>query len=474
MTLLSLARPAARPWFLLAVCLLAACKQPASSNPNVVVVVIDTLRADRLGALGNTRGLTPFLDSLAARSVVFRRAYAASCWTQPSVASLFTSRFQSEHGIVSPASKLDPSEVTLAEVLQERGYSTAAFSANGLIAAGHGYGQGFDTYKALFGKQSPRDAKRLVKYRAEDMNAMARAWLDQLPAGGSKPFFLYLQYLEPHTPYAAPDAMLHRTFGDRPHPDLEKITLSMQFGNWAAPDPPTLRDIVDAYDAEVASVDGGVRDLYALLAERHLLDNTILVITADHGEGLLDHGLLGHGATLYEEVIHVPLLVVPPGGVSRMDVERPVSLLDVAPTLLDAAGIAAPSSFEGHSLRPFLWEAQHPWSAGLRALWAHDAKALPVFSENIVPAESEDQRIRPHERAIVVQQAKLILGVKGERESYDLAADPAEHAPLVEAETDRLADVLVAFRGSVASPTKVTPAIDPELRARLRALGYFN
>lgn len=170
----------------------------------------------------------------------------------------------------------------------------------------------------------------------------------------------------------------------------------------------------------------------------------------------------------------MPLLVVPPGGVSRMDVERPVSLLDVAPTLLDVAGIATPSSFEGHSLRPFLWEAQHPWSAGLRALWAHDAKALPVFSENIVPAESEDQRIRPHERAIVVQQAKLILGVKGERESYDLAADPAEHAPLVEAETDRLADVLVAFRGTVASPTKVTPAIDPELRARLRALGYFN
>jgi uncharacterized sulfatase len=248
----------------------------------------------------------------------------------------------------------------------------------------------------------------------------------------------------------------------------------MQFGNWAAPDPPTLRDIVDAYDAEVASADGGVRDLYALLEERHLFDNTILVITADHGEGLLDHGLMGHGATLYEEVIHVPLLVVPPGGVSRMDVQRPVSLLDVAPTLLDVAGIAAPSSFEGHSLRPFLWEAQHPWSAGLRALWAHDAKALPVFSENIVPAETENQRIRPHERAIVVERAKLILGVKGERESYDLAADPAEHAPLVEAETDRLADVLVAFRGSVASPTKVTPAIDPELRARLRALGYFN
>jgi arylsulfatase A-like enzyme len=474
MTQLSFARHAARPWLLLAVCLLAACKQPGASNPNVVVVVIDTLRADRLGVLGNTRGLTPFLDSLADRSVVFHRAYAASCWTQPSVASLFTSRFQSQHGIVSPASKLDPSEVTLAEVLQEHGYSTAAFSANGLIAAIHGYGQGFDTYKALFGKQSPRNAKRLVKYRAEEINAMARAWLDQLPAAGNKPFFLYLQYLEPHTPYAAPDEMLRRTFGDRPHPDLEKITLEMQFGNWAAPDPPTLRDIVDAYDAEVASADAGVRELYAILQERHLLDNTVVVVTADHGEGLLDHGLLGHGGTLYEEVIHVPLLVVPPGGVARLDVQRPVSLLDVAPTLLDVAGIAAPPPFEGHSLGPVLWQAEHPWRARVRAPWAHEAKPLPVFSEHIVPADSADQRIRPHERAIIVEQAKLIVGVNGERESYDLAADPGEHTPLLEAEATRLGDVLVAFRESVAKPTQATPAIDPELRARLRALGYFN
>ncbi len=452
----------------LALCAAVGCAPGRSTPPNVVVILVDTLRADRLGAYGNARGLTPFLDALAARGVVYRRAYAAGSWTQPSVASLFTSRFQSQHGVVLASAEVDEDEVTLAEVLHQHGYATGAFSANALIAKRFGYGQGFDEYVALWGR--PEDMH--AKYRAEDMNALAVQWLEKRNVAAGTPFFLYVHYLEPHTPYSPPAAMLDRTVVGRAHPDVGDVSKWLNWGNYGHPNPEQLRDIVDVYDAEVASVDAGIRALCDSLERMGVLDDTILVVTADHGEAFLEHGVMGHGNTLYEEAIHVPLLLVPAGGTKHVDVDAPVSLLDVAPTVLDLLGLAAPEAFEGRSILPDATRPRRWFDDGPEPRRA--AADRPVFSEHIIPESKATARLRPHERAVITKDAKVIVGVAGERESFDLAVDPGEHTPLPDARVTALAETLEAFRARVAVASHDTPQVDPELRQRLQALGYFD
>jgi arylsulfatase A-like enzyme len=458
--------------WLVALCLLVACRHD-TAPPNVIVILVDTLRADRLGAYGNTRGLTPTLDALAGRSFVFRHAYAASSWTQPSVASLFTSRFQSQHGIIHVSATLNASEVTLAEVLHDRGYATAAFSANALIARNFGYAQGFDHYTALWGKRADEEHPHGQTARASEINALVEAWLDQPPVSAGKPFFLYVHYLEPHGPYAPPQEFLDRVFAGRPHSKIDSITTKMFFGNWDPPNADELREIEDVYDAEVASVDAGIGELYAALEQRGLLRNAVVAFTADHGEGFREHGLVSHGASLYEEVIHVPLLLTFSGRAERVDVDETVSLLDVAPTLLDVVGGAVPQSFEGRRL-PAVHEARHPWLAALAAWWSPSGGSRAVFSELVCPEKDNDQRLRPHERAVISRGRKLIVGIHGEREAYDLVADPGEHTALDEPEATRLADVLGDFGSRVPLARLQPPPVDAELRARLRALGYFD
>src|SRR5690242_22307 len=209
---------------LLLACSAGGCLRWVRRPPNVIVIVIDTLRADRLGSYGNTHGLTPFLDTLGTRGVVFKRAYAQSSWTNPSIASLFTSRFQSQHGVVIPASRLADSEVTLAEVLHARGYATGGFSANALIGNHVGFGQGFDEYQALW--PAPPDATHYhgAKQRADSIDDLALQWLDRRGCGATAPFFLYLHYVEPHPPYSPPAEVLKRLYPGRPAPDLDMVS----------------------------------------------------------------------------------------------------------------------------------------------------------------------------------------------------------------------------------------------------------
>jgi hypothetical protein len=196
--------------------------------PNIVLIVVDTLRADRLGDYGGTRNLTPTIDALAERGTVFQRAYAQTSWTSPSVASLMTSRYPLQHGVLVFNSVLPPSEVTLAELLQEEGYATGGFSANAALSAERGYAQGFDEYASFTRDAEPGPV--LGRYaRADQVNASVLEWVDGLAE--ARPLFLYIQYMEPHIPYFPSSSAVEQLRPGRPILELTDL-------------PPTLLDLV--------------------------------------------------------------------------------------------------------------------------------------------------------------------------------------------------------------------------------------
>jgi arylsulfatase A-like enzyme len=433
----------------------------------VVVILVDTLRADRLGAYGNPRGLTPFVDSLAARGFVFERAFAQSSWTNPSVASLFTSRFQSQHGIVTFSSVLAPAS-TLAESLRNRGYATGGFVANGLVGPEKGFDQGFERYLALWPEFQPPPAPA-KKRRAEAIDELALKWLDELQKAPARPVFLYLHYVEPHPPYSPPDPVLDRVLAGKPRPDLAAISMHMTFAIFDPPNDDERRELELVYDAEVASMDESLQRLFAELDKRGFLQRSIIVFTSDHGEEFADHESFGHGRSLYNEVIHVPLILVVPGRTTGRRITDVVSLVDVAPTILDLTGTFRPPPFEGRSLRSLLADEGWSW----KRLWRRPEPAA-AFSE-LLRAEGE-RRHRPHETAVVLGQRKLIVGPEGESELYDLEADPAEKQPVTGQDgkelRHRLVDLVRHRDGHVAAGQPAP--MDPETERRLRAFGYVN
>ena len=457
-------------------CMLGGC---ARQPPNVLVILIDTLRADRVGT-PQSDALTPFLGSLARRGFFFRNAYAQSSWTNPSVASLMTSRYQSQHRVTAFQSVLSPDEVTLGEVLQQHGYATGGFVANFLLRTNLGFGQGFDHYQTYSRSEKTPDGKPgFIKERAERINHEALNWLDGLSSQKSRaPVFLYLHYMEPHNPYDPPDEYLDRVRGDRPRPDRIAVNERMGFPNMGYFTDDQVQAVKDFYDAEVISIDTALRGLFDELAARRFLDNCVVVVVADHGEEFREHGLMGHHQTLYEEVVRIPLIVLVPGHDSGSTVQPVVSLVDVAPTVLDFAGVPAPAAFEGGSLRGVMGLSRGRW-------WpfggsdGHTPSGLPLtgiaFSELI---KEGTQRQRPHERAAITGTDKLILNVDGSHEYYDLNADPTESTPQPNPPEARaeLGVALTDFIKHTAKQQAVSTAgaIDDETRERMRALGYHE
>ena len=466
---------------LVAVCALAACGPKAA--PNVFLIVIDTLRADRVGWYGDERRLTPFLDSLAGRGTVFWNAYAQTSWTSPSVATILTSRYASQHNVIHFGSVLAPQEQTLAESLQQRGYLTAGFSGNAGVSPRFGFAQGFNQFLVFPPEHQTADAKG----RAEELNAAGLAWVERTRREHPGiPLFVYLHYMEPHVPYNPPSAVLDRLLRTRPRPEERRQGVAraqaaikeMWTGGLNRLTADGVTGLQDLYDAEIMSLDLQLADLFRQLREQGLLTNALIVITADHGDEFREHGRIGHGATLYNEVTHVPLLLLTPHSYWRADVRDTVSLVDIAPTLLDYLGVAVPGTFEGRSLRGLvrrhhgLWRVLRP----LQGLVAPPQDAAePSFSElfPIVGIPSEPAR---HQRAVIVGDRKLIVHADNGEESFDLATNPHESpaTPLTGADVSTLRARLDRFSMQLAHgrvPEQVRP-LDPGTRERLRALGY--
>ncbi|MGH7787269.1 MAG: sulfatase [Candidatus Binatia bacterium] len=422
--------------------------------PNFVVIVVDTLRADRLGAYGSARGLTPFLDRLAALGTVFTAAYAPSSWTCPSIASLFTSRQPAQHGVTGLASVLAPSEVTLAERLASAGYAAAGLSANFRLAAAKGYSQGF----AFWGVYEPRPGEGR-KARGSALRADVDGWLQTSWMAARRPALLYLQYLEPHAPYEAP-APLRERFAPGPAAAAaaanDRLLAAGPLGEGlTAADREQLAAL---YDAEVAAADEEIRLLFERLAAIGFLDNAVVVVTADHGEEFGEHGRVLHGSTLYEPAIRVPLLVSGSGIAAGRVVPEPVSLIDVAPTLSALAGLPPAPTFMGRSLVAALAAGDPP---------SRHAPAAPVVSELQPTGEGIDARL--HDAAVVGGSRKLLRRVGGGIEPYDLAGDPTESRPQT---AEAWPELVAALARVPVAPAPAAAPLDQATQERLRALGY--
>lgn len=442
-------------------CVSACARVDHAARPDVIVVVIDTLRADRLGALGGRGRSTPFLDELAARGTLFTRAHAVSPWTCPSVAALLTSRYPSQLRIADFDSRIPDTEISVVERFAAAGYRTLGFSGNLRLTRALGYGQGFTVWgPALLPHSAKPSSDRLTQKLFRQLDRHRRR-------GVRAPVLAYIQPMEPHSPYGQHDAAVRARLG-LPAARVRELNGRLDAFRWDTLTAEDRRDLEALYDGEVAAIDARLRRLFDGLRMRGLLDHAVVVVTADHGEEFDDHGMFMHGTSLFEELIHVPLLVLRPGDTGGRRVETPVSLLDVAPTLLELVGLPAEPRFEGRSLRAWLDGA--PAGAG------------PVRAE-LLPAPGF--LLGRHSLAVVEGPLKLIVarpaGILREQPLlFDLATDPGEHHPNPAALAQRALRVyrsarreqraLLARGRDAGERGEVTPA----MRERLRALGYVN
>lgn len=414
---------------------LASLPASRAGAPNVLLLIWDTVRASSLGLYGYPRPTTPFLLELATRGVTFDQAFSTAPWTLPSHAGIFTGRWAHElsAGWRTPLNGRWP---TLAEALENDGYATAGFVANThYTAAESGLARGMAHFED-FGL-TPGDflmstaLGRVISYgrplrnligsyeipgrkTAPRLDADFLRWLDRRPAG--RPFFAFLNYYDAHVPYLPPEPYLARF---RTQDPARRNPLIWE--GWKMK-PAEVRAELDAYDASIAYLDAQLRVLTDSLRARGLLDNTILVVTSDHGEEFGEHGVFTHGNSLYVPALHVPLLVVAPGAPRGLRVDAPVSLRELPATILHLAGARSARSLPGESLARF-WTA--PAGAADEPLIAEVGHATGLPAR--YPVSVGDMR------SVFAGGYHLIRNADGREELYDLRRDPLETRDLAPA-----------------------------------------
>lgn len=348
-----LCRVILRPLFVLSALLLIltafGCRSERE-QPNVLLVVVDTLRQDRLSCYGYDRQTTPHLDHLARQGLIFENAFTTAPWTLPSHGSLMTGLMPTEHGSHWEHFPLSPETPTLAELFSTAGYRTYGQSANPWLSSKNGYDRGFATYRV--GMAPIKQIMATGDKGAEKTVRQTLAWLGR-PAGGDlKPFFVFLNLMEPHEPYVPPQRYAGR-FGHEGSPEMEErlrdTTLHLKVVSGEVDLTGTdHRLLSDRYDALVAYTDFQLGRLLAGLRARGLREKTIVVVLADHGENLGDHGLLSHQFCLYDSLLKIPMLVsgpqpLPPG--TRRGAT--VQITDILPAILQLCGIGQPGIVSG-------------------------------------------------------------------------------------------------------------------------------
>jgi len=421
-------------------------RQRLDTRPNIVLVSLDTLRARSLGAYGYARDTSPFLDSLAERGALFENAITASVTTSPAHMSLFTGLYPVRHGIREGLQRKAPHAITLAQHFRGAGYRTAAFTENGYLVRRRGFGDGFAQYTENVGEtlKAPGEARRTF--------GQARRWLQ---ANAETPFFLFLHTYEVHSPYD-PETRYASLFRSDGEPGA---------GNLA------VRGARDRYDREIRIVDEELERLFAAIAEAGLAKSTIVVVTSDHGEEFGEHGGYQHGGAVYEESVRVPLVFVGPGRIpGPRRHSTPVSLVDIAPTLLELAGVPVPDRLDGTSLASTLERGDTPaahtivsearatkrWLDPLR----HVSWNPPLFA-----VRWGDSKFIVHRPASGAAEPML---------HFDLADDPTEQHPLtIEPDAERAVDAAVdRYLGRSTGQPGPGTDVSPKLKERLRALGY--
>jgi arylsulfatase A-like enzyme len=451
-------RPLSLPG-LLALLLVGGCARgplgpPPGPPPDIVVFLLDTVRGDSVTLDGSGPDVTPTLRALAAEGVAFTSAFTHTTWTKPAVATLFTSRYPTQHSVRSSSEEGDDGDLisnalpesleTLAERLRAAGYETVAVLNQVHLRPKFKFDQGFDEYHAFRGKS------------AAQLNEVLGRWIAARSPEESRPFFLYVHYLDPHWPYL-----------ERVHP------LRKELGSVAmTSEPPRQGNQVEAWAAGglsesdvlalrarylhgVAVTDRYMGQALEMLREAGLMDDTVVVATSDHGEGMNEHGKLQHGFEPYEELHRVPLVVRLPERLRGevREVSDLVGLVDVLPTLTELSGLPPAAGDMGRSLLPLI-----RGEAG--------GRERPVFSESVGV------------RSLRTADRKLIRHPDGREEYYDLAADPRETTSLpcdgACADLRRQLDELSELLERTARAETDEVELDESDLERLRALGYLN
>ncbi len=408
--------------------LLPSCGPRQSAIRNVILISIDTLRADHLSSYGFKHLTTPHIDAVAREGVLFRNVYSPVPVTLPAHSSMLSGTFPPSHGVRDNLQKrLPDSTLTLAELLKSRGFITAAVVSSFVLDRRFSLNQGFDSYDDRF--QAVHKIGDLNERKGDETTRVTTQWLT---AHGREPFFLFVHYYDPHDPYEPPEPFASR---------------------WAD----------DPYSGEVAFADHCVGEVLEKLKELGLYDSTLIVITGDHGEMLGEHGELNHGFFIYESALKVPLIFRVPGQkAAARQVDQPVGLIDIMPTIAGLVGAPAQKQSQGLDLSP--------WLAGDRP----GLGGRPLYAETIAPT--------------TYYGASSLLGVIVDRwkyietsrpELYDLRNDPGESVNLLQKESARAEAMGKELKGIVAMGLRPREpgsdaALDASARERLEALGYLS
>ncbi len=472
-------------------------------RPNILFIVMDSVRASNLSCYGYHRPTTPNLDKFAAEGVLFEQAISEGCWTLPVHTSLFTGLYPSHHGVTISKSALPENVPTLASLLSDHGYQTCCFSNNAYISEASGLARGFQTMEDVWRIVNPRGIKRtplsrlIVQLRklgrageplialvrfvrrvrkivkggrntrdkgADLTNKMIRQWLSE-SWQKDKPFFMFVNYMECHEKYNPPQPY-DRKFMPEKYSHWRVLQVGTDKAHILKASEKRKREDLEIltalYDGEINYLDHKIGELLQHLEQQGLADDTVVVITSDHGDSLGEHDAIGHRMVLYEQLIHVPLLVryrkhFKPG----TRVPEPVQLSDLYPTFLELAGVG-------------LDKAESNGFVSLLQLDRLRERPYTV-SENTAPRSLDGLEMR----ALRTRRYKLIWKANGEHELYDLEQDAGETRNLYQAET-KTAEKLLRWmeqwqQQHAGQKLEAREAEhDEALAARLRALGYMN
>jgi len=428
---------------LLVAAFLLTCSTQREEKPNIILIVVDSLRADHLGCYGYSRDTSPNIDRLAREGTFFETAIAPTSWTLPSMTSILTSLEISTHGVGTHKTRLGDSARTIAEVLKENGYTTAGFISGVYLHPIYGFDRGFDVYENLIAnpfeaadKEQRVTAAVLsgIKESLDDITSpviteRVTKWLDE---NQKKPFFLFIHYWDVHYDYIPPPP--YDTIFDPEYAGT--IDARNFFFNEAInPEMPEedLAHIFALYDGEIRFTDGHIGKLFETLEQKGLEQNALIVLTADHGDEFFEHGRKGHQQTLYDEVLNVPLIFKWQGHIPiNKKATGAVGSIDIMPTILDLAGIETTPDMMGQSLRSKL-------------LGEGDSSPRQILGELYIFWDEKG-----HLYSLRTDTGKIIYDFGHNKEFlYDLRQDPAE-------------------QDNIASATTVTP-LQAEMESRLLA-----
>lgn len=459
----------------------------SSLNPNILLIVIDATRAKNLSLYGYSRPTTPNLERFAERCVVYDTAISPAGWSLPAHASMFTGLYPSKHGAHDQHKFLSPEHITMAEWLHARGYDTLAFCDNAYVGPSTGLDRGFDRFNKDFNNTPDylREINRklniglasLLGQRdsgARHANKQVQSALRHLQPS-EKPFFMFIHYSEPHAPYRLPRKF--RCF----MPDGISFRSAQQVNQdpWKylidpdSMDEEDFKALTAIYDAEIAYADERIAQVLGWFEERNILDETMVIITADHGENIGDHKMMAHKYCLYDTLLHVPLLIqFPTGSVKPDRFTHQVQTLDIFPTIMSMLGEASSETYRSLQGYDITSSERHEFTIAEQSL-----PDLTTFYKRYpgVDVSRYDRSLK----MIRTDRYKYIWASDGNHELFDLQVDPDEEQNIIKDQQKIAKDLdrqLTSWQDSfeAAAPSEPAPEFDEEIKARLRALGYLE